>query len=503
MTANTESAAILTKTHELKTDPAVFAAVLSGAKTHEIRLNDRGFAVGDTLYLRETVSPGEYMKLGSPLIYTGRTATRIVSHIQTGYGLADDWCILSFAAVPVSEPVATYLQADMKSIGWAEVNAVQYEAYQASGWPVRTLYCYTSPVSAAPVVPSGEPVRLMNFGVDGPAPWSGAAHVVLVDRNAVLEEAAAIAEQTGEYDCDYQGEITATRTAAAIRALKSAAPASPIVPKLAVPQGWKLVPIKPTPEMVHAMRYSTKYAPPFGVEYDPEKHELHHFGTGLAEAAYCRALSASPEVAPAVQDAPSDEQGQQTLPVCHSALRAEPADLDKPCRNASINNGAKVWPKSCLRCGIRKCPDGIEANFEQTTLPAGTAGFSPTDSQVAAPVSGEVADELHFNAVRLRNVAKLVGLESAVPQDDATLDGARGAVLGQIAAKLREQPREMVNRFLGWPLPKTFAPDCGIAFTPQFHGWPTGTNLMNVVEARAMFEYALGLSPDQATGEPQ
>lgn len=56
----------------------------------------------------------------------------------------------------------------------------------------------------------------------------------------------------------------------------------------------------------------------------------------------------------------------------------------------------------------------------------------------SAPVQGEPdTDELHFNAQRLRNVAVLVGLESAVPQDDATLDGARGAILGQIAAKLR------------------------------------------------------------------
>jgi hypothetical protein len=47
------------------------------------------------------------------------------------------------------------------------------------------------------------------------------------------------------------------------------------------------------------------------------------------------------------------------------------------------------------------------------------------------------ADELAFNATRLRNVARLVGLESAVPQDDATLDGARGSVLGLIAGKLR------------------------------------------------------------------
>jgi hypothetical protein len=48
------------------------------------------------------------------------------------------------------------------------------------------------------------------------------------------------------------------------------------------------------------------------------------------------------------------------------------------------------------------------------------------------------ANELHFNAQRLRNVAVLVGLADAVPADDDGLDGARGTVLGQIAAKLRK-----------------------------------------------------------------
>lgn len=96
----------MSKTHELKTDPAVFAAVLVGQKTHEIRFNDRGFAVGDTLLLRETTWTGEAMRAGAPLVYTGRTDTRTVSHILTGYGLADGWCILSFAARPVADAVA-------------------------------------------------------------------------------------------------------------------------------------------------------------------------------------------------------------------------------------------------------------------------------------------------------------------------------------------------------------------------------------------------------------
>jgi hypothetical protein len=39
--------------HELKTWPKPFAAILSGFKKHEIRVNDRDFREGDELYLRE------------------------------------------------------------------------------------------------------------------------------------------------------------------------------------------------------------------------------------------------------------------------------------------------------------------------------------------------------------------------------------------------------------------------------------------------------------------
>ncbi|WP_202863795.1 DUF3850 domain-containing protein [Burkholderia gladioli] len=87
--------------HELKTDPDVFAAVLAGDKTHEIRYNDRSFKVGDTLRLRETRYSGESMKCQPddyPLEYTGREATRVISHVLDGYGLMPGWVVLSFAS---------------------------------------------------------------------------------------------------------------------------------------------------------------------------------------------------------------------------------------------------------------------------------------------------------------------------------------------------------------------------------------------------------------------
>lgn len=58
-----------------------------------------------------------------------------------------------------------------------------------------------------------------------------------------------------------------------------------------------------------------------------------------------------------------------------------------------------------------------------------------------APAS-DAAEELQFNAQRRRSVAKLCGLGGAIPEDDATLDGARGAVLGQIAALAAGAPAE-------------------------------------------------------------
>lgn len=52
---------------------------------------------------------------------------------------------------------------------------------------------------------------------------------------------------------------------------------------------------------------------------------------------------------------------------------------------------------------------------------------------------------------------------------------------------------EMVTRFLGWSLPKDFAPDGGISFKPLNHPncWPVGTNLFTADQARQMLEHIL------------
>jgi len=57
--------------HVLKIAPVWFAAVVTGAKTAEVRRDDRGYEVGDTLILHEWDGTGE----------TGRTCRVLVTHV--------------------------------------------------------------------------------------------------------------------------------------------------------------------------------------------------------------------------------------------------------------------------------------------------------------------------------------------------------------------------------------------------------------------------------------
>lgn len=81
------------KVHELKTWPEPFQSIEDGRKTHEVRLDDRGFCVGDVLHLRE-YDPGVQR-------YTGREAFRVVSYLTRGpeFGVREESVVMSIGAV--------------------------------------------------------------------------------------------------------------------------------------------------------------------------------------------------------------------------------------------------------------------------------------------------------------------------------------------------------------------------------------------------------------------
>jgi hypothetical protein len=88
--------------HDLKTWPEAFAALLAGTKTYEIRKADRPFAVGDTLRLREWIPTGNFRG------YTGREVSRVVTYMTPPgeWGLPADLCVMSLAA-PTTGGAAT------------------------------------------------------------------------------------------------------------------------------------------------------------------------------------------------------------------------------------------------------------------------------------------------------------------------------------------------------------------------------------------------------------
>lgn len=81
------------RVHTLKIWPAPFKAIVDGSKRHEIRVDDRGFAVGDVLHLREW-EPSGYSG-----ILTGKEIRVVVTYITPGgqWQLPPNLCVMSIA----------------------------------------------------------------------------------------------------------------------------------------------------------------------------------------------------------------------------------------------------------------------------------------------------------------------------------------------------------------------------------------------------------------------
>ena len=96
---NAGTAAQPPQVHELKTDPDMFDAVMAGAKTVEVRYDDRHYLVGDYLNLRRTVYSADAMRSGAPLMYTGEAVLVQVTHKLKDLGLLPNWCALTIKKI--------------------------------------------------------------------------------------------------------------------------------------------------------------------------------------------------------------------------------------------------------------------------------------------------------------------------------------------------------------------------------------------------------------------
>lgn len=146
------------QTHELKTWPEYFEAIVSGEKTFELRKDDRDFQVGDALLLREW----------DPITreYTGKSTRRGVSYIlrNAWFGIADGYVVLSLSQpmpeaaaqgwklVPV-EPTRDMLNAaiDVDSFKLGDISPLGFRCSP------QQLFekCYASMLSASPAAPEG------------------------------------------------------------------------------------------------------------------------------------------------------------------------------------------------------------------------------------------------------------------------------------------------------------------------------------------------------------
>jgi hypothetical protein len=81
--------------HDLKTWPTFFQAILDGSKTFELRLDDRGYQVGDVLHLREFDNNRQ--------LYSGRWIRRLVSYKMGSAsfsGIEKGYCIMGIGILP-------------------------------------------------------------------------------------------------------------------------------------------------------------------------------------------------------------------------------------------------------------------------------------------------------------------------------------------------------------------------------------------------------------------
>lgn len=141
--------------HDLKIWPEPFAALLAGTKHHEVRKDDRGFAVGHVLHLREYEPQREWTEDGHRIHpsstydgYTGRSFRAKVTHITAGgqFGLPADLCVMSIELLEGDAPIAAAIAA-MPDVAGPPETCRSYNpagcTQREDGSPIAPTACWT------------------------------------------------------------------------------------------------------------------------------------------------------------------------------------------------------------------------------------------------------------------------------------------------------------------------------------------------------------------------
>lgn len=105
--------------HELKTWLEPWAAVADGTKRYEVRIDDRGFAVGDVLKLHEWDHETKS--------YTGRSLIGPVTYLTHGpaFGLPPDMVVMSLGAMCRADAALDAEAAELEVRAWAARAALE------------------------------------------------------------------------------------------------------------------------------------------------------------------------------------------------------------------------------------------------------------------------------------------------------------------------------------------------------------------------------------------
>jgi hypothetical protein len=174
--------------------------------------------------------------------------------------------------------------------------------------------------------------------------------------------------------------------------------------------------------------------------------------------------------------------------LCQDESHSPAAPIDVAASVGSVDS-----PKFRHLMALSLGPEGMECdnsywdNFVAHINANTAAQVAKATEDLKAKLSNAHSANARANAYIAKLIGEMVELEAKASQPAAAPATPSIPVL-----------KEMVNRFLGMPLPKTFNPDCGIRFDGRKDDewnknktWPIGTNLFTADEARQVFEYCL------------